>query len=191
MDAALLAELTAMGFPEARAARALHFSPGGGVEGAVAWLAEREGDEGLDEPLLVPKVGGGSGGLSGRLCQRGIGPSEGGEGAGAEPLLNDPPQTPFLSANANPPKPGEKTQTPQSSIKKPLSEEEKRRRAEEALRRARERREAEERALEKERERNRIRRVLGAAFSSLLLLLFEERGGRVSGRRRGSEKNRV
>ena len=62
VDAALLAELLDMGFPEARAARALHATAGAndgagaGVEGAVAWLAEREGDASLDEPLLVPKV---------------------------------------------------------------------------------------------------------------------------------------
>ncbi|GBF94079.1 hypothetical protein Rsub_07347 [Raphidocelis subcapitata] len=100
VDPSHLAELTAMGFPEARAARALHFAgAAAGVEGAVAWLADREGEEGLDEPLLVPK----------------------------------------------------------SSIKKPLSEAEKRQRAEEALRRAKERREADERAAERERERNRIR----------------------------------
>lgn len=58
VDPALLKELTDMGFGEARAARALHFGgEAGGVEGAVGWLTEHEADEGLDEPLLVPKVG--------------------------------------------------------------------------------------------------------------------------------------
>lgn len=70
VDEQQLKELTEMGFGEARAARALHCSGGGGVEAAVAWLAEHEGDADLDEPLLVPKVsnlglpvtGGGRGG---------------------------------------------------------------------------------------------------------------------------------
>jgi hypothetical protein len=69
-----------------------------------------------------------------------------------------------------------KTPPPQSSIKPPLSEEEKRLKAEEALRRAKERREAEERAAEKERERNRVRWgggwavIRGGAVAGLLRL---------------------
>ncbi|KAI8462523.1 MAG: hypothetical protein J3K34DRAFT_182318 [Monoraphidium minutum] len=99
VDAAALKELTEMGFGEAAAARALHFGGGGGVEGAVGWLTDHEGDADLNEPLLVPK----------------------------------------------------------SSIKKALTPEEAKAKAEEALRRAKERREREEREAERERERNRIR----------------------------------
>jgi len=62
VDAAALAELVAMGFGEARAARALHATGNAGVEAAVGWLAEREGDDAkaddgqsLDAPLLVPR----------------------------------------------------------------------------------------------------------------------------------------
>ena len=36
--------------------RALHFSGAPGVEGAVAWIMEHEGDADLDDPLLVPKA---------------------------------------------------------------------------------------------------------------------------------------
>lgn len=39
-----------------RAVRALHFSGAPGVEGAVAWIMEHEGDADLDDPLLVPKA---------------------------------------------------------------------------------------------------------------------------------------
>lgn len=39
-----------------RATRALHFSGGDSLEGAITWLTEHEEDAGLDEPLLVPKV---------------------------------------------------------------------------------------------------------------------------------------
>jgi uncharacterized UBP type Zn finger protein len=52
----LLQELLAMGFGEARAARALHFSGNSALDGAISWLEEHEGDADLDEPLLVPKV---------------------------------------------------------------------------------------------------------------------------------------
>lgn len=42
--------------PCPRAIRALHSSGGGGIEAAVAWLADHEADADLDTPLLVPKV---------------------------------------------------------------------------------------------------------------------------------------
>lgn len=54
----LLTELLGMGFGEARAARGLHFSGNSTLEGAINWLAEHEADADIDEPLLVPKVGG-------------------------------------------------------------------------------------------------------------------------------------
>jgi len=39
-----------------RAVRALHFSGASGVEAAVAWIMDHEGDADLDAPLLVPKA---------------------------------------------------------------------------------------------------------------------------------------
>eukprot|EP00803_Ostreobium_quekettii_P006484 evm.model.scf_157.3 EVM.evm.TU.scf_157.3 scf_157:58146-63341(+) len=51
----LVASMVEMGFGRNRAVRALHFSEGGGVDSAVAWLAEHEEDMDLDEELLVPK----------------------------------------------------------------------------------------------------------------------------------------
>lgn len=52
----LLKQLLDMGFSEARAARGLHFSGNSTLEGAINWLAEHEGDEDINHPLLVPKV---------------------------------------------------------------------------------------------------------------------------------------
>jgi hypothetical protein len=53
----MLAEMREMGFDANRATRALHFTQGAGVEHAINWLMEHEGDADLDQPLLVPKVG--------------------------------------------------------------------------------------------------------------------------------------
>lgn len=50
--------IAAQGFPAARATRALYHSGGENLEAAVGWLEEHQGDADLDEPLLVPKVGG-------------------------------------------------------------------------------------------------------------------------------------
>lgn len=54
VDADALAALESMGFARNRAVRGLHFGDGG-VEGAVAWLDAHGGDEGVDEPLLIPE----------------------------------------------------------------------------------------------------------------------------------------
>ncbi|KAI3435819.1 hypothetical protein D9Q98_001877 [Chlorella vulgaris] len=51
----LLAQMEAMGFPAARATRALYRSGGENLEAAIGWLEEHGEDADLDEPLLVPK----------------------------------------------------------------------------------------------------------------------------------------
>ena len=61
VDETLLKELEDMGFPLARATRALHFSGNSTVEGAVNWLEGHGDDADLDEPLLVKKVWTGGG----------------------------------------------------------------------------------------------------------------------------------
>lgn len=55
VDAALLKQMEEMGFPAARATRALYHSGGGSLEAAIGWLEEHQGDADLDEALLVPK----------------------------------------------------------------------------------------------------------------------------------------
>lgn len=52
----------AQGFAAARATRALYHSGGTSLEAAIGWLDEHQADADLDEPLLVPKVGGWFGG---------------------------------------------------------------------------------------------------------------------------------
>ncbi|CAL1354428.1 unnamed protein product [Linum trigynum] len=54
VDAKLLAELEGMGFPKARATRALHFSGNTSLEAAVNWVVEHEKDLDVDEMPLVP-----------------------------------------------------------------------------------------------------------------------------------------
>ncbi|CAN1334447.1 UBX domain-containing protein 1 [Linum perenne] len=54
VDTKLLEELEGMGFPKARATRALHFSGNGSVEAAVNWVVEHENDPDIDEMPLVP-----------------------------------------------------------------------------------------------------------------------------------------
>ena len=92
-----LGSLQDMGFSRNKAVRALHGS-GGGVDQAIAWLEEHEGDADLEEPLRVPK----------------------------------------------------------SSIKPKLTPEEAKAAAEEMVRKAKKRREAEEAKLDKKREAQRI-----------------------------------
>ena len=92
-----LGSLQDMGFSRNKAVRALHGS-GGGVDQAIAWLEEHEGDADLETPLLVPK----------------------------------------------------------SSIKPKLTPEEAKAAAEEMVRKAKKRREAEEAKLEKQREKMRV-----------------------------------
>jgi hypothetical protein len=53
----LLAELEAMGFPTARATRALHFSGNDNIEAAVNWVVENENDPEIDHMPMVPAQG--------------------------------------------------------------------------------------------------------------------------------------
>ncbi|KAK9146010.1 hypothetical protein Sjap_005913 [Stephania japonica] len=50
----LMEELEGMGFPTARATRALHFSGNGSLENAINWIVEHENDPDIDEMPLVP-----------------------------------------------------------------------------------------------------------------------------------------
>ncbi|XP_009627183.1 uncharacterized protein LOC107786172 [Nicotiana tabacum] len=54
VDQNLLSELETMGFPKARAIRALHFSGNASLEAAVNWVVEHESDPDIDETPLVP-----------------------------------------------------------------------------------------------------------------------------------------
>ncbi|GMP99723.1 hypothetical protein CsSME_00047083 [Camellia sinensis var. sinensis] len=47
----LLEELEGMGFPKARATRALHYSGNVGLEDAVNWAVEHENDADIDQML--------------------------------------------------------------------------------------------------------------------------------------------
>ncbi|GLJ47744.1 hypothetical protein SUGI_1008380 [Cryptomeria japonica] len=49
----LLAELESMGFPTARATRALHFSGNTSIEAAINWVVEHENDPDIDELPMV------------------------------------------------------------------------------------------------------------------------------------------
>jgi hypothetical protein len=87
----MLKEMGEMGFGAHRATRALHFTQGAGVEHAVNWLMEHEGDADLDEPLMVAKVWqGGQGG-------------KGGGGAGAAAPEEEPTHGPFAVCPPLPP----------------------------------------------------------------------------------------
>ncbi|KAF5937386.1 hypothetical protein HYC85_024892 [Camellia sinensis] len=50
----LLEELEGMGFPKARATRALHYSGNVGLEDAVNWAVEHENDADIDQMLKAP-----------------------------------------------------------------------------------------------------------------------------------------
>ncbi|KAI6695811.1 hypothetical protein NL676_023521 [Syzygium grande] len=54
VDKKILEELEAMGFPTARATRALHFSGNTSVEAAINWVVEHEDDPEIDQMPLVP-----------------------------------------------------------------------------------------------------------------------------------------
>ncbi|XP_062109190.1 vicilin-like seed storage protein At2g18540 [Humulus lupulus] len=54
VDKKLLEELEAMGFPTARATRALHFSGNGSLEAAINWVVEHENDSDIDQMPMVP-----------------------------------------------------------------------------------------------------------------------------------------
>ncbi|KAG5254289.1 ubiquitin-associated domain-containing family protein [Salix suchowensis] len=54
VDKKVLEELEAMGFPTARATRALHYSGNASLEAAVNWVVEHENDPDIDEMPMVP-----------------------------------------------------------------------------------------------------------------------------------------
>ncbi|XP_010484327.1 PREDICTED: chromatin assembly factor 1 subunit A-B [Camelina sativa] len=54
VDKNILEELEAMGFPKARATRALHYSGNASLEAAVNWVVEHENDPDVDEMPKVP-----------------------------------------------------------------------------------------------------------------------------------------
>lgn len=54
VDKKLLEDLESMGFPTARATRALHLSGNSSVEAAINWVAEHESDPDIDQMPLVP-----------------------------------------------------------------------------------------------------------------------------------------
>ncbi|KAJ6302369.1 hypothetical protein OIU77_016454 [Salix suchowensis] len=54
VDKKVLEELEAMGFPTARATRALHYSGNASLESAVNWVVEHENDPDIDEMPMVP-----------------------------------------------------------------------------------------------------------------------------------------
>ncbi|KAL0924397.1 hypothetical protein M5K25_005223 [Dendrobium thyrsiflorum] len=53
VDKKLLEELESMGFPTARATRALHYSGNSSIEAAINWVADHEDDPDVDEMPLV------------------------------------------------------------------------------------------------------------------------------------------
>lgn len=53
VDKRLLCQLEEMGFPEARATRALHFSGNSSIEAAISWIIDHENDADIDEMPLV------------------------------------------------------------------------------------------------------------------------------------------
>ncbi|KDP39354.1 hypothetical protein JCGZ_01111 [Jatropha curcas] len=54
VDQKLLEELEGMGFPKARATRALHYSGNASIEAAVNWIVEHENDPDIDDMPMVP-----------------------------------------------------------------------------------------------------------------------------------------
>ncbi|URE08245.1 PUB domain [Musa troglodytarum] len=54
VDSDLLGQLESMGFPTARATRALHYSGNSSIEAAINWVAEHEDDPDIDQMPLVP-----------------------------------------------------------------------------------------------------------------------------------------
>ncbi|GKV16701.1 hypothetical protein SLEP1_g27303 [Rubroshorea leprosula] len=54
VDKKLLEELELMGFPTARATRALHYSGNTSLEAAVNWVVEHENDPDIDQMPMVP-----------------------------------------------------------------------------------------------------------------------------------------
>lgn len=56
VDSTALELLAGMGFSENKAIRALHFSGNSGIDAAIEWISEHEGEKDLEEPLLVPAM---------------------------------------------------------------------------------------------------------------------------------------
>ncbi|ONK77222.1 uncharacterized protein A4U43_C02F4340 [Asparagus officinalis] len=54
VDKSLFEQLESMGFPPARATRALHYSGNSSIEAAINWVAEHEDDPDIDQMPLVP-----------------------------------------------------------------------------------------------------------------------------------------
>ncbi|KAF6144318.1 hypothetical protein GIB67_024545 [Kingdonia uniflora] len=54
VDKKLLEDLEEMGFPTARATRALYFSGNASVEASISWIAEHENDPEIDQLPLIP-----------------------------------------------------------------------------------------------------------------------------------------
>lgn len=54
VDKKLLEELESMGFPTARATRALHYSGNASLEAAINWVVEHENDSDIDQMPMVP-----------------------------------------------------------------------------------------------------------------------------------------
>lgn len=54
VDKKILEELESMGFPTARATRALHYSGNASLEAAVNWVVEHENDPDIDQLPMVP-----------------------------------------------------------------------------------------------------------------------------------------
>ncbi|WOL04401.1 UBX domain-containing protein 1-like [Canna indica] len=54
VDKKMLRDLESMGFPTARATRALHFSGNSSIEEAINWLVEHENNPDIDQMPLVP-----------------------------------------------------------------------------------------------------------------------------------------
>ncbi|GMY26798.1 GRB10-interacting GYF protein 2-like isoform X2 [Fagus crenata] len=54
VDKKLLEELEAMGFPTARATRALHYAGNASLEATINWIVEHENDPDIDQMPLVP-----------------------------------------------------------------------------------------------------------------------------------------
>ncbi|XP_065619571.1 uncharacterized protein LOC112039097 [Quercus suber] len=54
VDKKLLEELEAMGFPTARATRALHYSGNASLEATINWIVEHENDCDIDQMPLIP-----------------------------------------------------------------------------------------------------------------------------------------
>ncbi|PKU81054.1 hypothetical protein MA16_Dca024026 [Dendrobium catenatum] len=144
VDKKLLEELESMGFPTARATRALHYSGNSSIEAAINWVADHEDDPDVDEmPLFCSKfirlhhvdfI------FDARLILLAC-PYFGNSTASSNFLENSQ-----VSINSS-----------EGTSKKSLTSEELKVKAEELRERARKKKDEEERKMEREREKERIR----------------------------------